>query len=309
MKRILITGADGTVGRHLCHALHGTRHTVIASDIRTPEHVPDGIECVALDVTAPGIEQVLRDLRPDAVVHLASVLDPRDRAQAYQVDVAGTRNVVEGCLSAKVRRLVVTSSGAAYGYHHDNPPFLTETDALRGNPEFIYSDHKRAVEELLAAYRETHPELEQVVLRVCTVLGPGVENQITALFRKPRLLGLTGADSPFVFIWTDDLVKILERAATRAPAGIYNVAADHPVSLKKIAQTLNKPLVRLPAWAVRAYLAVSKPLGLSRYGPEQVRFLQYRPVLDNTKLKTRFGYIPKVTGPQAFALWQKQAGL
>ena len=58
-----------------------------------------------------------------------------------------------------------------------------------------------------------------------------------------------------------------------------------------------------------AALAVARPLGLSRYGPEQVRFLQYRPVLDNTALKTVFGYVPQKTSAEVFDLWKRSVGL
>jgi UDP-glucose 4-epimerase len=208
-----------------------------------------------------------------------------------------------------VRRLVVTSSGAAYGYHADNPVPLREGDALRGNPEFPYADHKRQVEEMLAGARQDHPQLEQVVLRVGTVLGAGTDNQITALFHKPRLLAIRGSDSPFVFIWSRDLARILRRAATDGPPGIYNVAGDGALSVDDIARRLHKPVLRLPAGALRAALAVARPLGLSRYGPEQVRFLQYRPVLDNTALKARFGYRPEKTSAEVFELWMRDAGL
>ena len=199
--------------------------------------------------------------------------------------------------------------GAAYGYHPDNPVPLTEDAPCRGNPEFAYADHKRQVEDILAEARRDHPELAQVVLRVGTVLGAGTDNQITALFRRKRLLAIRNSDSPFVFIWTDDLARIVERAATAGPAGIYNVAGDGWLSVDDLAQALGKPVLRLPAWVLKAALAVARPLGLSQYGPEQVRFLQYRPVLDNTRLKNVFGYTPQLTSAQVFDLWKNEAGL
>jgi UDP-glucose 4-epimerase len=64
--------------------------------------------------------------------------------------VGGTRNVLDACVAHGVKHLIVSSSGAAYGYHADNPAWLTETHPLRGNPAFAYSDHKRQVEEMLA---------------------------------------------------------------------------------------------------------------------------------------------------------------
>ena len=158
------------------------------------------------------------------MIHLASIVAPTTRDFAHAVDVIGSRNVLTACIAHGVKRLVVTSSGAAYGYHADNAIPLVESDPMRGNPEFAYSDHKRQVEEMLAKARAEVPELEQVVLRVGTVLGAGLENQITALFHKPRLLALAGCESPFVFIWTRDLARILQRAISQGPEGIYNVA-------------------------------------------------------------------------------------
>jgi UDP-glucose 4-epimerase len=201
----------------------------------------------------------------------------------------------------------VTSSGAAYGYHADNPVPLSEADPLRGNEAFPYSHHKRLVEEMLAQARQSQPELEQVILRVGTVLGRGTENQITALFRKPRLLALRGSESPFVFIWTRDLARILHRAATDGPVGIFNVAGDGAMGMSDLARALGKPVLRLPAGLLKAALALAKPLGLSRYGPEQVRFLQYRPVLANDALKREFGYVPEKTSAEVFDLWRRSA--
>ena len=309
MTRILITGGAGMVGRALAEALPAK--DVIVTDL-SDQGLPEGLEFRRMDVTGTDPDQVIGAIRPEVVVHLASIVTPppgMTRAQAHAVDVTGTRHVLEACVAHGVRRLVVTSSGAAYGYHADNPVPLTEDAPCRGNPAFAYADHKRQVEEMLAAARARHPGLEQVVLRVGTVLGAGVDNQITALFQRRRLLAIRGSDSPFVFIWTRDLARIVRRAATDGPAGIYNVAGDGWMSVDALAAALGKPVLRVPAWALRAALAVLHPLGLSQYGPEQVRFLQYRPVLDNTRLKRDFGYVPDLTSAQVFDLWRREAGL
>lgn len=309
MTHVLITGAAGMVGRALITELTGLR--VTATDLR-PDGLPSGLAFEKMDVTGDDPDRVIGALRPDVVVHLASIVTPSPgmgRDQAYAVDVGGTRNVLMAAIRHGVKRLVVTSSGAAYGYHADNPVPLRETDPCRGNPEFPYADHKRQVEEMLAAARREAPHLAQVVLRVGTVLGAGTDNQITALFRKKRLLAVRGSDSPFVFIWTRDLARILRRAATDGPPGIYNVAGDGAMTIDDLARAMGKPVLRLPAWVLKAALGVAKPLGLSRYGPEQVRFLQYRPVLANDALKRQFGYTPELTSAETFDLWRKEAGL
>ena len=63
------------------------------------------------------------------------------------------------------------------------------------------------------------------------------------------------------------------------------------------------------AWLLKAVLGIAKPLGISRYGPEQVGFLQYRPVLDNQALKEEFGYVPEKSSAEVFDLWRREAGL
>lgn len=312
MRKILITGAAGDVGSALLRELSQSEDgpdEVVATDVRLPEEVPKGIRFETLDVRGDDPDQVIGRERPDVVIHLASIVAPTTRDFAHAVDVIGSRNVLTACIAHGVKRLVVTSSGAAYGYHADNAIPLVESDPLRGNPEFAYSDHKRQVEEMLAKARAEVPELEQVVLRVGTVLGAGLENQITALFHKPRLLALAGCESPFVFIWTRDLARILQRAISQGPEGIYNVAGDGALGVTDLAGALGKPVLRLPVWLLKLALGIAHPLKLSRYGPNQVRFLQYRPVLDNRALKDQFGYVPDLTSAEVFALWQKAAGL
>ena len=267
-----------------------------------------GVEYLARDVRAAGLAEVLRVYRIDAVAHLASIVTPgrrSSRAHEYSVDVLGTKNVLEACVEAGVAKFVVTSSGAAYGYHSDNPPLIDEDWPLRGNREFAYAWHKRLVEEMLAEYRAAHMGMGQVVLRVGTILGETTRNQITDLFDQPRLIAVRGSDSPFVFAWDQDVVACLVRALEPGREGVFNVAGDGALGIREIAARLGKPCLELPAWAIGGALALLKPLGLSQYGPEQVRFLRYRPVLDNRRLKQVFGYTPRLTSSETFDLYRR----
>jgi UDP-glucose 4-epimerase len=306
-QRILVTGADGFLGRGLVEALAREPgvQTIVAADVRE----------VPLERRLPGVVYVVQDVRDaklgetlaanaiDTVVHLASIVTPgknSNRAFEYSVDVLGSRNVLDACIAQGVQHIVVSSSGAAYGYHADNPAWLRESDALRGNTVFAYSDHKRLVEEMLAEYRQKHPALLQTVLRIGTILGERVDNQITALFEKPALLAIRGSESPFVFIWDEDVTGAIQHALRTRHAGCFNLAGDGALPLREIAHRLGKPLRALPAWLLQTALCIGKVLGVSRYGPEQLDFLRYRPVLLNAALKQNFGYVPGKTSSQAF---------
>ena len=156
---------------------------------------------------------------------------------------------------------------------------------------------------MLADYRQSQPQLRQTVFRIGTILGTTVNNQITALFDKPRPLALAGSDSPFAFIWDQDVVGAVLHALAGAPTGIYNVAGDGALTIHEIAARMGKRCRVLPPALLQAALWAGKQLGLTPYGPEQVRFLQYRPVLDNRRLKQDFGYRPRKTSAEVFDFW------
>jgi UDP-glucose 4-epimerase len=148
-----------------------------------------------------------------------------------------------------------------------------------------------------------------VVLRIGTILGERVDNQITDLFRRGRLLKIRGSDSPFVFIWDEDVVAIIQRAVLGDRTGIFNVAGDGAMTIDEIAAELNKPVMSVPVGVLKAALATAHRLGLTPHGAAQTDFLRYRPVLDNTRLKEEFGYTPRFTSREAFAAWRNAQGL
>ena len=307
--RVLLTGASGYVGTLLGARLAALPDvSVTGVDVRPR---PGGVVPVrALDIRDPALAVLLRDQRIDAVVHLAAVLEPtRDRARDFDIDVNGTRHVIAACVAAGVRHLTVTSSGAAYGYHADNPVPLGEEHALRGDAAFSYADHKRQVEALLAEARAKHPALGQLVLRVGPVVGAATRNQITALFHQRVLLAVRGYDAPFAFVWDEDLVAVLAHGVAHEVTGVFNVAGSGALTMREIGVLLEKPVLAVPAAVLRAALWAGRRLGVSRYGPEQVRFLQHRPVLSNAKLLREFGVPLRKTAREAFQTFAEAQGL
>jgi UDP-glucose 4-epimerase len=312
MSAVLVTGASGYVGRRLVHALAqdpGSFATIVAADVRD---VPiakreQGVRYEHLDVRAPGLGALLARHGIDTVVHLATIVTPGkgcSRQEQYDVDVRGTENVLAACSSERVERLVVTSSGAAYGYHADSPALLTEDSALRGNESFAYSHHKRLVEELLADARAEHPELAQLIFRPGTILDAGAKNQITDIFTKRVVVGLRDSATPFVFVSNDDVVRAIATGVREGWTGTYNLAGDGVLTLREIAARLNKPFVGLPEQALRRGIRVLQKVGATQYGPEQTAFLAHRPVLSSDKLRRERGF-RLLASRAVFEIWAR----
>ncbi|MDQ7054790.1 MAG: SDR family oxidoreductase [candidate division KSB1 bacterium] len=314
---VLITGANGFLGRAVLRALrqHPQRiANLLALDIRQPasDHRQPGVEYLTLDIRSPDMADLLQQHVVDVVVHLATIMPGRrknERELAYSVDVLGTRHLLDACVVSGVRQFIYTSSGAAYGYHADNPPWLSESDPLRGNADFAYAHHKRLVEDMLADYRRSYPQLKQLIFRPGTILGREVNSPISQFFEKSILLGLTGSQSPFVFIWDEDVAQCIVKGILEGKSGIYNLAGDGALPLPQLAKLMGKPYLALPAGLVRAALWLLRRLRLTQYGPEQVDFIRYRPVLSNQRLKEEFGYTPRFTSEAAFLEFLRQRGL
>jgi len=302
---VLVTGAAGFIGKSLIAELAriNLNSEIFALDVReVPAHERfANVTYLCGDVRDPALRDVFGVRRPQTVVHLASVVavggDPQ---RDWEIDVLGTKNVLQSSLDAGIEHLIVTSSGSAYGYHADNPVPLHETDPLRGNADFPYARNKREVEEMLIEWHDLHPDLKQTVFRPCTVLGPTTDNQITAIFERPVVMGVSGTATPFSLIADSDVVAALVQAVHQPRPGIYNLAGDGTLSLREIAELNHKPYVTIPPALLKSALWLLHLLRVTKLGPGHTKFIQYRPVLSNDRLKSEFGFTPDYDARQVF---------
>jgi len=317
--KILITGAAGSVGTKLVYALNelanntpqeqskhsiqGSPLKIFATDIKeSPFTETTHLSYQCLDLRSKDFHLWLEKIRPDKIVHLASILQiskKMTREMAHDIDVVATKNLLEQSIKLGVDKFIVTTSGAAYGYYPENKDVITEERATKGNSDYFYSAHKAEVEAVMAEYRQNHPQLKQVVFRPGAILGPDFHGPVVNLFQQKMIVGLLGYPGPFNFIWSEDIVDYIIEALTTEITGEYNIAGDGTLSMSDIAKRLHKPYLPLPPWLIQGALAIAKPLGLSQYGPEQVKFIKYRPVLANDKIKKAFSHQPRYTSQKA----------
>lgn len=223
----------------------------------------------------------------DVVIHLAFII-MGSRDESARVNLQGTRNVFEATVAAgRPRRLVYTSSVAAYGYHSDNPVPLTEDVPARGSAEHYYSAQKAASEAMLAEITKDSP-LEVFVLRPCIVAGPGA----TALADAMPWNQLPGP--------LRAIVKAVQAIPVLKPVvpdpGYPLQLVHHDDVASAIALAATAPAVA----ATAASAAISKaPLVPSML--EWLHTARTSMVMDTTKAKTQLGWRPVHTSAQALA--------
>jgi nucleoside-diphosphate-sugar epimerase len=251
----------------------------------------------------------------DIVVHLAFII-MGTRDESARVNLAGTRNVFEATVaSARARRLVYTSSVAAYGYHSDNPVPITEEVPPRGSPEHYYSEQKAACEAALAEITAGTP-LEVYILRPCIVAGPKAPalaeampwNRLPDAVRKVSqalpLLKPPFPDpgTPLQLVHHDDVASAIALAATTsAPPGAYNLAGDGVLSMSDIGNALGARPLPIPRVAMTA---TSELLARLPFVPSALEWLhagRTSVVMDTGKARSQLGWTPKYSAAETLS--------
>ena len=301
--KIVVTGAAGNLGQGLVNQLICDESIeVFATDIKlNPFHPNTNLHYQSYDLRDPKFTDWITKIKPTQIIHLASILQisvNMSREQAYEIDVLATKKLLETSVNLGVKKIIVTTSGAVYGYYEENKNIITEERQPRGNKNYFYSAHKAEVESIMAEYRNMHPQLKQLIFRPGAILGPNFEGPVVNLFQQKIITGLIGYPGPFNFIWSEDVIDWMIEGVHSDITGEYNVAGDGILSMKQIAQKLGKFYLPLPALLIQLALTIATPLGLTQYGPEQVKFIKYRPVLSNKKIKKCFKYQPRYTSEE-----------
>jgi UDP-glucose 4-epimerase len=250
----------------------------------------------------------------DAVIHLAFVI-MGSREESARINLEGTRNVFEATVAAdRPRRLVYTSSVAAYGYHSDNPIPITEDVPTRGSPEHYYSQQKAACESVLVEITADSP-LEVFVLRPCIVAGPKAPaladampwNQLPGPVKRViQLLPLKppfpDPGTPLQLVHHDDVASAIALAATTsAPPGAYNIAADGVISMSEVAEALGARPVRVPRFAATVASEVIARLPFVPSALEWLHVGRTSVVMDTAKARTQLGWSPKYTAAETLS--------
>jgi nucleoside-diphosphate-sugar epimerase len=227
----------------------------------------------------------------DVLVHLAFIiLGGRDETRA--INLTGSRNVFRA--ANHVKRLVYTSSVAAYGFHSDNPQPLTEDVRPRGSERFYYSAQKAELERVLD--EEVH-DTDAYVLRPCIVAGPDAQLLLRELPQNrlpgPSLPLMLNPGTPFQLVHHDDVAQALVAATLgKGSPGAYNLAGEGTVTFADLAKALgwlSLPVPR-PLLGV-ASLGASLPLVPSL--AQWVNAARVPVVMDTTKARTELGWKPR----------------
>jgi UDP-glucose 4-epimerase len=300
MKRILITGISGYLGNRLAESLAGRDEVglIVGVDVAPMKKEYRNVVFHKTDIRSPEIAAIMKDSQIDTVLHLAFVVKPiHNKKLMHDIDVNGTRNVLEGALSSGVKHVVAISSTLAYGAHRDNPLELTEDHPLRGNENYPYGHNKALVDVMMQEFAKNHPEMTITILRPCTVFGPSVDNYVSRMLFMPVVVSIIGYDPDVQLVHEDDFVNACLCAMDKKIPGAFNIAGDGALCTSAIASLIGTTVIPLPKWTIYPLLEVLWRLHLP--GIEVNRgyldYIRYPFVASTLRAKRELGFKPKHT--------------
>jgi UDP-glucose 4-epimerase len=313
MLTVAVTGPTGEIGRAFISALERTPEVerVIGMARRpfdlaghgwekTEYRRGDVLDREAVDALVEGA---------DVVVHLAFAI-VAGGADSRAVNLTGSRNVFEAAAAAGAKRLVYTSSVAAYGFNRGMPPLLGEDEPVRGTSRHPYSAHKAEVEAELAEALGGSAT-DAYVFRPCIVAGPEATlllDMIPMLALGQRIPGpvrwalgkvpelrpvLPDPGVPFQLVHHDDVAAALCAAVLgHGPPGVYNLAGPGELTISDLAHALGWHAVPAPQLAVGV---AAEAVALMPFLPDETAWIEAvrRPVLmDTSRARRRLHWMP-----------------
>ena len=311
--RYLVTGGAGYIGGRLIERLATREETerITVCDVRAPDSFRAKTQFERLDVRdKEAVRVAVERARPDALVHLAFILNPiHDEHTMYDVDVNGTQNVLEAASAAGTQQVLVTSSATAYGAFPDNPVPLSEEHPVRGAPDYPYARDKAECDRLCQLWAHEHPDRTMTIVRPCIVFGPSVDNYIVRFWTKqPFQADLGNLDGPVQFVHEDDVVDALIGLLDGRHEGAYNLAGEGLMTLRQCAEIVELPVRRIPLRAYTLFAKAMWRLRLSEAPAGQIAFARHPWVVSNDRLKKTLDWTPRHTSRETFEITMRTQG-
>ena len=295
MRKILITGIAGGQGRLLAHRLSSSWQVCGIDRLPWPG-APRNITVHMLDIRKKRFEDIVRRERPEAVVHLAFVrhfrTNPRVR---HEVNVEGTRRLLEASASVGIKRLVVLSSANVYGALPENPRYVEEDHPLNSSRTFPDIRDMAEVEGLVATFLWQYPEISTSILRAVNTMGPNIRGVVGTYLGFDFVPSVTGFNPMLQFIHEQDLTEALVLAVESELRGTFNVAGPGAVPLKTAIHAAGRRRLSVPEPLAHLIISQLFRLRIYRFPPAAIDFLKYPCTVSGRKFERATGFKPAIS--------------
>ncbi|HVN87154.1 MAG TPA: SDR family oxidoreductase [Candidatus Binatia bacterium] len=301
MEKVLITGIAGGQGGLVARRLMSDHEVVGVDKAQWPER-PREIRFYQLDHRKKRFEDVVRRERPAAIVHLAFIRHfEEDPAIRHEVNVAGTKRLLEFAVTYGVKKLVIFSSSYVYGALPENPFYMDESYPLNASRTYPEVRDLVEVDTLTSVYMWRYPEIAISVLRPVSVLGYYVNNAITRYLNLDYVPTVLGFNPMMQFIHEEDVAEAIARAVENGLRGVFNVVGPGTVPLHVAIRETGGTAIPLPEFVSRPLVSAAFRWGVYPFPPGAMDFAKYPCTLDGRRFEAATGFVPRFTLEETFA--------
>jgi UDP-glucose 4-epimerase len=300
VDKIMIIGAAGSQGRLVSRAL-STTHDVCGVDIQGFDLLPPGMTFHRVDLRGRRFEDVMRREQPSAVVHLGFLRSFREGVQArHDVNVLGTKKLLDHCAMYGVKKLIVVSSGYVYGAHPEHPYFMDEDAPLSASRSYPEIRDLVELDTLATGFIWRHPDIQTAVLRHVNVVGPTAHSMAREILRMRRVPTVLGFDPMFQFIDEQDLTRAIVLTLARGLRGVFNVEGAGEVPLHTAIREAGGIAWPFPQSVLRRLFDRGFRSGLWPYPSGVIDYLMYPVSLSGRRFRDASGFRCQVGLPEMF---------
>jgi UDP-glucose 4-epimerase len=293
-RNIVLTGISRRLGRIIARAMHTDRH-IIGLDPRGCRHVPATITVHSFDLRSRQAEDIFRRNRIDALIHLESEANWSGSAtESRRRSVLGTQRLLDFCQRHGVGKVVILSTGNAYGPAPDNNQFLTEESPLMAGHRFPTMRNLVEVDMYAQSFFWRHPEIDTVILRPCNVVGR-IGNHFSRYLQQRITPTLLGFDPMIQVMAPDDLIRAIDLALKPGVRGIFNIAGPGPAPLSELIRRLDHRNLPVPETFARLSIGLSSGVGVSNVPSAEVDYLKYVCMVDDVRAREELRYRPELS--------------
>jgi UDP-glucose 4-epimerase len=275
MEKVLITGIAGGQGRLLTRRLR-ENYEVCGVDRAEWRGAPRGVSVHRVDVRKKKFEDVIRTEMPSAVVHMGFIRHFRtsDR-ERYDVNVRGTKQLLDHCVNHGVQSLVLVSSSYVYGAAPENPYYMDEDSPLAASRSYPEIRDLVEVDTLASGFLWRYPHIRTCVLRPVNVLGHYVHSMVGSYLREARVPTVLGFDPMMQFIHEQDVSEAIALTLERSLQGVFNVAGPGEVPLHTAIRETGGSAFPLPEFVMRPLFDRLFRWGAIPYPPGAIDYLKF----------------------------------
>ena len=293
-RRALITGIAGSLAALVGRRLHEDGYEIIGVDYRKPRLLDYPAQLYQANYNKTKIEDIFRRHPPSHVFHLGRVGNLKERlGKRFDLNVIGSRKVMDLSVRVGARRLVVLSTFHIYGADAQNHIPIYEDEPLRAGSEFPQIADAIQLDNQALTWAYRHTELKTAVLRPTNVVGPAITNTMSQFLRLKRVPVLMGFDPMTQFIHQDDLAAALELMGKSEHVGVFNVAGPRPIPWRRALSVAGMSTVPVPTSVAIGYLRLAGTVSRA-FPPYLLRFFQYPCVISDRKIREALHWTPTV---------------